>query len=36
MLEIDDLNFSKPISAEEKCAILARDGVFMRDCMEPA
>jgi len=35
MLEIDDLNFPHPHSAEEKCAVLARDLSFMRDCMEP-
>jgi len=35
MLEIDDLNFGKPLSAEEKCAVLARDNAFMRECMEP-
>ncbi|HVP97229.1 MAG TPA: sugar phosphate isomerase/epimerase family protein [Methanoregula sp.] len=35
MLEIDDLNFPHPLSAEEKCTILARDLTFMRDCMEP-
>ncbi len=34
MLEIDDLNFKKPLSAEEKCTILARDLSFMRKCME--
>jgi sugar phosphate isomerase/epimerase len=34
MLEIDDLNFQKPLSAGEKCAILARDLSFMRKCME--
>jgi len=36
MLEIDDLNFPKPLPAEEKCAILAKDLSFMRKCMEPA
>jgi len=35
MLEIDDLNFGKPLSHEEKCAVLAKDNVFMRECMEP-
>ena len=35
MLEIDDLNFPKPLPAEEKCAILAQDLSFMRKCMEP-
>jgi sugar phosphate isomerase/epimerase len=33
-LEIDDLNFVHPLSAEEKIAILARDRAFMRECME--
>ena len=32
-LEIDDLNFPHPVSAEEKIAILARDRVFMQECM---
>jgi sugar phosphate isomerase/epimerase len=35
MLEIDDLNFGKPLSAEEKCAILTKDNAFMRECMGP-
>jgi sugar phosphate isomerase/epimerase len=35
MLEIDDLNFGKPLSSEEKCAVLAKDNAFMRECMEP-
>ena len=35
MLEIDDLNFGKPFSYEEKCAVLAKDNAFMRECMEP-
>ena len=35
MLEIDDLNFGKPLPAEEKCAVLARDNAFMRECREP-
>jgi sugar phosphate isomerase/epimerase len=35
MLEIDDLNFERPLPAEEKCAILARDNAFMRECMDP-
>jgi sugar phosphate isomerase/epimerase len=35
MLEIDDLNFGKLLTAEEKCAVLARDNAFMRECMEP-
>lgn len=33
-LEIDDLNFPHPLSAEEKIAILARDRAFMQECME--
>jgi sugar phosphate isomerase/epimerase len=32
-LEIDDLNSSGPLSAEEKIAILARDRSFMQECM---
>jgi len=35
-LEIDDLNFARCMSAEEKIAILARDREFMHDCMEQA
>ncbi|ABS56407.1 Xylose isomerase domain protein TIM barrel [Methanoregula boonei 6A8] len=34
MLEIDDLNFPRPFSHEEKCAVLARDLRFMRECVE--
>jgi sugar phosphate isomerase/epimerase len=33
-LEIDDLNFPHPLSAEEKVAILSRDRAFMYECME--
>jgi sugar phosphate isomerase/epimerase len=33
-LEIDDLNFPHPLSAEEKIAVLARDCIFMHECME--
>jgi sugar phosphate isomerase/epimerase len=33
MLEIDDLNFKRPVSAGEKIAVLSRDNVFMRACM---
>jgi len=33
-LEIDDLNFGRPLSAEEKIAILSRDRIFMQECME--
>ena len=33
-LEIEDLNLDRPLSAEEKIALLARDCVFMRECME--
>jgi sugar phosphate isomerase/epimerase len=32
-LEIDDLNFPKPLTAEEKIAILSRDRAFMHECM---
>jgi sugar phosphate isomerase/epimerase len=32
-LEIDDLNFPHPLSAEEKIAVLSRDCAFMRECM---
>jgi|WetSurMetagenome_2_1015567.scaffolds.fasta_scaffold02055_12 sugar phosphate isomerase/epimerase len=32
-LEIDDLNFGRTFSAEEKTALLAADGAFIRDCM---
>ncbi len=32
-LEIDDLNFKNPLSAEEKIAVLSRDREFMRECM---
>jgi sugar phosphate isomerase/epimerase len=32
-LEIDDLNLGKSLSAEEKIALLARDCVFMHECM---
>jgi sugar phosphate isomerase/epimerase len=33
-LEIDDLNLGKPLSAEEKIALLIRDCAFMHECME--
>lgn len=32
-LEIDDLNFPQPLSAEEKIAVLSRDRAFMHECM---
>jgi len=32
-LEIDDLNFPHPLSAEEKIAVLSRDQAFMHECM---
>ncbi len=32
-LEIDDLNFPNPLSAEEKIAVLSRDRMFMHECM---
>ena len=33
-LEIEDLNFERLLSAEEKIAILSEDCIFMRECME--
>ena len=33
-LEIEDLNFTGPLTAEEKVAVLARDCAFMQECME--
>ena len=33
-LEIEDLNFSGPLSADEKIAVLTRDCAFMRECMK--
>lgn len=33
-LEIDDLNFHEPLSAEEKIAVLDRDCRFMHECMK--
>jgi sugar phosphate isomerase/epimerase len=35
-LEIDDLNFSHHLSAEEKVAVLAHDRAFMHECMDRA
>jgi sugar phosphate isomerase/epimerase len=32
-LEIDDLNFPHPLTAEEKIAVLSRDRAFMHECM---
>ena len=32
-LEIDDLNFPHPLTAEEKIAVLSRDRAFMRNCL---
>lgn len=32
-LEIDDLNFRKPLLAEEKVGLLSRDRAFMQECM---
>jgi sugar phosphate isomerase/epimerase len=32
-LEIDDLNFLTPLTAEEKIAVLSRDREFMLGCM---
>ena len=34
-LEIEDLTFDRPLSAEEKIAVLAGDCAFMRECMRP-
>ena len=33
-LEIEDLNFNRPLSADEKIAVLAQDCAFMQECME--
>ncbi|WP_321506864.1 sugar phosphate isomerase/epimerase [uncultured Methanoregula sp.] len=33
-LEIEDLNFGRPLSSDEKIAVLARDRAFMQECME--
>lgn len=33
-LEIDDLNFPRPLTAEEKVTILSRDRAFLRECLE--
>ncbi|MGD0080898.1 MAG: sugar phosphate isomerase/epimerase family protein [Methanoregula sp.] len=33
-LEIEDLNFGRPLSAEEKVAVLAQDCAFMHECMD--
>ncbi len=33
-LEIEDLNLARPLSAEEKISLLARDCAFMHECME--
>jgi len=33
MLEIDDLNFGRTVTAPEKIAVLSRDNAFMRACM---
>lgn len=32
-LEIDDLNFPKPLSADKKIAVLSRDRAFMQECL---
>jgi sugar phosphate isomerase/epimerase len=34
ILEIDDLNFSRSLSVDEKIAILQRDSAFMHKCMD--
>jgi sugar phosphate isomerase/epimerase len=36
ILEIEDLTFDHTLSAQEKIAILARDCVFMHECMDQA
>jgi sugar phosphate isomerase/epimerase len=33
-LEIEDLNFDRPYSVEEKIAVLSKDCAFMKECME--
>lgn len=33
-LEIEDLNFGRPLSSDEKIAVLSRDCAFMHECME--
>ncbi|MDD1685521.1 sugar phosphate isomerase/epimerase family protein [Methanoregula sp.] len=33
-LEIEDLNFGRPYSADEKIALLAQDCAFMHECMD--
>ena len=33
-LEIEDLNLGRPLTSEEKIALLARDCAFMHECME--
>ncbi len=33
-LEIEDLNFGRPLSADEKIAVLAQDCAFMHECMD--
>jgi sugar phosphate isomerase/epimerase len=33
MLEIDDLNYPRPLTADEKIAILSRDRAFMKECL---
>jgi sugar phosphate isomerase/epimerase len=33
-LEIEDLNLESPLTAEKKIALLARDCIFMQECME--
>jgi sugar phosphate isomerase/epimerase len=32
-LEIDDLNFPHPLTADDKIAVLSRDRAFMHECM---
>jgi sugar phosphate isomerase/epimerase len=33
-LELEDLNFGRPLSADEKIAVLAQDCAFMHECMD--
>ena len=33
-LEIEDLNFGRPLSADEKITLLAQDCAFMHECMD--
>jgi sugar phosphate isomerase/epimerase len=33
-LEIDDLNFPHPLSADDKMGVLSRDRAFIHECLE--